>query len=103
MNEKDFDKIINALKIKALGNVITITTEEYKEESGQKELKNKTIKKIQNDIDTQACIKLIDLELKRREIERENNPYDNLSDKELEQEKKRLFKELKRMIDNGEI
>ena len=29
MNEKDFDKIINALKIKELGNVITITTEEY--------------------------------------------------------------------------
>ena len=66
-------------------------------------MKNKTIKKIQNDIDTQACIKLIDLELKRREIERELNPYEQLNDEELQREKKRLFKELKKMIDNGEI
>ena len=48
----------------------------------------------QNDIDTSACIKLIDLELKRREIERDKEPYADLSDEELEQERQRLLAEL---------
>ena len=58
-------------------------------------LDNKTIKKIKNEIDTQACIKLIDIELKRREMERKVNAYDNMSEEELEEEKQKLINQLK--------
>ena len=56
---------------------------------------NKALKKIKNEIDTQACIKLIDIELKRREMERKVNAYDNMSEEELEEEKQKLINQLK--------
>ena len=61
-------------------------------------LDNKTLKKIKNEIDTQACIKLIDIELKRREMERNVNEFDNLSDEELERRKQELISKLKQEL-----
>lgn len=99
MSDEEFNEIIEKLKEKALGNVIENVVETYKKnENGKMILDNKTIKKIKNEIDTQACIKLIDIELKRREIERTQNIYENMSDEELENEKQRLLKELQKSI-----
>lgn len=99
MSDEEFNEIIEKLKEKALGNVIENVVETYKKnENGKMILDNKTIKKIKNEIDTQACIKLIDIELKRREIERTQNIYENMSDEELENEKQRLIKELQKTI-----
>lgn len=96
MLDEEFDKLIDALKSKALGNVVENVVETYKKnEDGKMILDNKTIKKIKNEIDTQACIKLIDIELKRREMERKVNQFDNMSDEQLEEEKQKLIAELK--------
>jgi hypothetical protein len=96
MLDEEFDNLINALKTKALGNVVENVVETYKKnEDGKMILDNKTIKKIKNEIDTQACIKLIDIELKRREMERKVNAYDNMSEEELEEEKQKLINQLK--------
>lgn len=95
MRDEELNELINALKEKALGNIITQTIEQYKkDEQGNDVLSDRTIKKIANDIDTQACIKLIDIELKRRELEKNQDKYENLTDEELEAEKQRLLKEL---------
>lgn len=94
MTDEQLDEIIEKLREKALGNVIENVVETYKKnENGKLVLDNKTMKKIKNEIDTQACIKLIDIELKRREIENKND-YEKLTDEELEREKIRLLKEL---------
>lgn len=95
MPDEELNKLINALKEKALGNIIITTIEQYKkDEQGNDILSDRTIKKIANDIDTQACIKLIDIELKRRELEKNKNIYDDMTDEQLEEEKQRLLKEL---------
>lgn len=94
MTDEQLDEIIEKLREKALGNVIENVVETYKKnENGKLVLDNKTLKKIKNEIDTQACIKLIDIELKRREIENKND-YNKLTDEELEEEKQRLLREL---------
>lgn len=94
MSDNELNKLIEALKEKALGNIITQTIEQYKkDDKGNDILSDRTIKKIANDIDTQACIKLIDIELKRRELEAKNE-FEALTDEQLEQEKQRLLKEL---------
>lgn len=94
MTDQQLNDLIEALRQKALGNIVEKTIENYTTENGKNELTNKTITKIKNDIDTQACIKLIDIELKRREIERENDNLEKMTDDELEQEKQRLLREL---------
>lgn len=94
MTDQQLNDLIEALRQKALGNIVEKTIENYTTENGKNELTNKTITKIKNDIDTQACIKLIDIELKRREIERENDNLEKMTDQELEQEKQRLLREL---------
>lgn len=94
MTDEQLDEIIEKLREKALGNVIENVVETYKKnENGKLVLDNKTMKKIKNEIDTQACIKLIDIELKRREIDNKND-YQKLTDEELEAEKQRLLQEL---------
>ena len=94
MTDEQLDEIIEKLREKALGNVIENVVETYKKnENGKLVLDNKTLKKIKNEIDTQACIKLIDIELKRREIDNKND-YQKLTDEELEAEKQRLLQEL---------
>lgn len=99
MTDEEFNKLIDALKQKALGNVIENVVETYKKnEEGKMVLDNKTLKKIKNEIDTQACIKLIDIELKRREMERNFNEFDNLSDEELEAKKQELISKLKQEL-----
>lgn len=99
MTDEEFNKLIDALKQKALGNVIENVVETYKKnEDGKMILDNKTLKKIKNEIDTQACIKLIDIELKRREMERNVNEFDNLSDEELERRKQELISKLKQEL-----
>lgn len=99
MTDEEFNKLIDALKQKALGNVIENVVETYKKnEDGKMILDNKTLKKIKNEIDTQACIKLIDIELKRREMERNINEFDNLSDEELERRKQELISKLKQEL-----
>ena len=96
MTDAEFNSLIDALKQKALGNVIENVVETYKKnEDGDLVLDNKTLKKIKNEIDTQACIKLIDIELKRREMERNNNDFEKMSDEELELKKQELIRELK--------
>lgn len=98
MDDQEFNALIEALKTKALGNVVTTTIEQYKKDNeGNDILSDRTIKKILNDIDTQACIKLIDIELKRREIEKDREPYAELNDEELEQERQRLLAELNKV------
>lgn len=98
MDDQEFNALIEALKTKALGNVVTTTIEQYKKDNeGNDILSDRTIKKIMNDIDTQACIKLIDIELKRRELERNTDPYAELSDEELEQERQRMLAELQKV------
>lgn len=94
MTDQQLNDLIEALRQKALGNIVEKTIENYTTENGKNELTNKTITKIKNDIDTQACIKLIDIELKRREIERGNDNLEKMTDQELEQEKQRLLREL---------
>lgn len=95
MTDEEFQSLINALKQKALGNAIEQVVETWKKnDKGKMELTDKTVKKIMNDIDTQASIKLIDIELKRREIEQNRSMYDEMTDEQLEQEKQRLLKEL---------
>ena len=104
MTNEQFDEILEKLREKALGNTIENIVETYKKnEDGKLVLDNKTLKKIKNEIDTQACIKLIDIELKKRELEREMNPLEQLSDEELEHEKQRIIAELKTQIENGDI
>lgn len=95
MLDEELDELIEALKQKALGNIVTQTIEQFKkDDNGNDILSDRTIKKIANDIDTQACIKLIDIELKRREFDKNKDYYENLTDEQLEQEKQRLLKEL---------
>lgn len=94
MTDQQLNDLIEALRQKALGNIVEKTIENYTTENGKNELTNKTITRIKNDIDTQACIKLIDIELKRREIERGNDNLEKMTDQELEQEKQRLLREL---------
>ena len=93
MTDEELNEIINALKKKALGNTIETTTEQYEKNKDTKkmELVDKTIKKVQNDIDTQACIKLIDIEYKKRELEKPTNEYENMTDEQLRIEKQRLL------------
>ena len=97
MTDPEFETLTEALKTKALGNTIEQTTETWEKDkdTGKMKITGKVIKKISYDIDTQACIKLIDLELKRREIEKNQNIYEQMSDEELQEEKRRLLLELK--------
>lgn len=99
MSEEEFNNLLKALNDKALGNTIETSTETWELDKETKKMKlvGKTTKKISYDIDTQACIKLIDLELKRRELDRNQDKYSQMSDEELEKEKIRLLKELKKM------
>lgn len=95
MTDAEFNQLIDKLREKALGNTIQTIIEQYStNEKGEQKLDNRTLKKIVNDIDTQACIKLIDLELKRREIERNRDWLEEMTDEELELERIRLIKEL---------
>lgn len=103
MTNEQFDEILEKLREKALGNTIENVVETYKKNAdGDLVLDNKTLKKIKNEIDTQACIKLIDIELKKRELEKELNPLEKLSDEELERRKQNLIAELRKQIENGE-
>lgn len=99
MDDNQFNALINALKEKALGNVIENIIETYHlTKEGIEELDSKTIKRIKNDIDTQACIKLIDIELKRRELEKDEKEeeFEKMTDDELLAEAERIFKQLKK-------
>ena len=101
MTNEEFEKLTKALETKALGNTIEQTTETWEKdnETGKMKLTGKIVKKISYDIDTQACIKLIDLELKRRELEKNQDIYETMSDEELQAEKQRLLQELKKQED----
>ena len=101
MTNEEFDELTNALKTKALGNTIEQTTETWEKdkETNKMKLTGKVVKKISYDIDTQACIKLIDLELKQRELEKNQDIYSQMSDEELQAEKMRLLRELKNAED----
>ncbi len=96
MSEEEFSELLKALNTKALGNTIEVATETWErdKETGKEILTGRVVKKTTFDIDTQACIKLIDIEMKRREQEKEFNPYEKLTDEQLEAEKQRLLKEL---------
>ena len=85
-----YDDLINALTKKALGNEITIITEEqtFDEEGKPTGKPKKTIKTTKNDIDTSACLKLLDIEERKREGEK----IEKLSDDELQKIKKQLIK-----------
>ena len=99
MDDNQFNALINALKEKALGNVIENVIETYHlTEEGIEELDSKTIKRIKNDIDTQACIKLIDIELKRRELEKDekDQEFEKMTNDELLAEAERIYKQLKK-------
>ena len=99
MDDNQFNALINALKEKALGNVIENVIETYHlTEEGIEELDSKTIKRIKNDIDTQACIKLIDIELKRRELEKDekDEEFEKMTNDELLAEAERIYKQLKK-------
>ena len=99
MDDNQFNALINALKEKALGNVIENIIETYHlTEEGIEELDSKTIKRIKNDIDTQACIKLIDIELKRRELEKDekDEEFEKMTNDELLAEAERIYKQLKK-------
>lgn len=100
MTDQEFNLIIDKLKEKAVGNVIENVVETYKQdEKGKQTLENRVVKKIFNEIDTQACIKLIDIELKRREIEK--SEYETMSDEELEKRRQELIEELKNEIEKA--
>lgn len=81
-----YDDLITALTKKALGNEITIITEEKTFDENGKLLGNpkKTIKSTKNDIDTSACLKLLEIEERKRECQK----IANLSDEELQKRKK---------------
>lgn len=97
MLDEEFNQLLNALKTKALGNTIEQTTETWEKdkETNKMKLTGKITKKISYDIDTQACIKLVDLELKQRELDKNQDKYSQMSDEELQAEKIRLLKLLK--------
>lgn len=97
MLDEEFKELIDALKTKALGNTIEQTTETWEKDKDTNKMKltGKVVKKISYDIDTQACIKLIDIELKQRELDKNQDKYSQMSDEELQAEKIRLLKELK--------
>lgn len=79
---KDKQQLINALEKKALGNKIDIINEEYTQnEKGDFILTKRTKKTTENDIDTSALLKLI--EIREKEEENEQNWLKNLSDEEL--------------------
>lgn len=100
MTDQEFNLIIDKLKEKAVGNVIENVVETYRQdEKGKQTLENRVVKKIFNEIDTQACIKLIDIELKRREIEK--SEYETMSDEELEKRRQELIEELKNEIEKA--
>lgn len=101
MTNEEFEKITKALEEKALGNTIEQTTETWEKDkdTGKMKITSKVVKKISYDIDTQACIKLIDLELKQREMRQNENQFEQMTDKELEKEKIRLLKLLKTLED----
>ncbi len=87
------DKLLKALEIKALGNEITTTKEETLiNDKGEQNGKKITKTTIKNDIDTSACIKLIDIELKKQESEKER--LQSMSDEELIAMAKKLAREL---------
>ena len=75
---------------------------EKDKETGKMKITGKVVKKISYDIDTQACIKLIDLELKQRELDKNLDKYSHMSDEELQAEKMRLLRELREAEENGE-
>ena len=98
MPDEEFNQLLEALKSKALGNEQETTTETYErdKETGKMKLASKKTIKTKNEIDTQACVKIIDIETKRREKEAELNKtgIEAMSDEELEAEKQRLLKML---------
>jgi hypothetical protein len=96
MLDEEFKELIDALKTKALGNTIEQTTETWEKDKDTNKMKltGKVVKKISYDIDTQACIKLIDIELKQRELDKSQDKYSQMSDEELQAEKTRLLKKL---------
>ena len=104
MTSEEFEELTNALKTKALGNTIEQTTETWEKdkETGKMKITGKVVKKISYDIDTQACIKLIDLELKQRELDKNLDKYSQMTDEELQDEKIRLLRELREAEENGE-
>lgn len=104
MTNEEFEELTNALKTKALGNTIEQTTETWEKDkdTGKMKITGKVIKKISYDIDTQACIKLIDLELKQRELDKNLDKYSQMTDEELQAEKMRLLRELREAEENGE-
>lgn len=78
------EEYISALKKKALGNEITTVVEDFVEnDKGKLELVKKTQKTTKNDIDTQALLKLIEIEEKQKQTEFDE--LKNLSDDELQQ------------------
>lgn len=104
MTNEEFEELTNALKTKALGNTIEQTTETWEKDkdTGKMKITGKVVKKISYDIDTQACIKLIDLELKQRELDKNFDKYSQMTDEELQAEKMRLLKELREAEEIGE-
>ena len=104
MTNEEFEELTNALKTKALGNTIEQTTETWEKDkdTGKMKITGKVVKKISYDIDTQACIKLIDLELKQRELDKNLDKYSHMSDEELQAEKMRLLRELREAEEKGE-
>ena len=104
MTNEEFEELTKALKTKALGNTIEQTTETWEKDkdTGKMKITGKVVKKISYDIDTQACIKLIDLELKQRELDKNLDKYSHMSDEELQAEKMRLLRELREAEEKGE-
>lgn len=94
-----YNDLIRALTKKALGNEIVIITEEqiFDEEGKPIGKPKKTIKTTKNDIDTSACLKLLDIEERKREGEK----ITNLSDDELQKKKEQLI--IKLMQEEGYI
>lgn len=76
--------LIEALRKKALGNEITTIVEDFAEnEKGKLVSVKKQQKTTKNDIDTQALLKLIELE--EKEEQKEFDALKELSDEELRQ------------------
>lgn len=75
--------LIEALRKKALGNEITTLTKEYAEnEKGKLVLVKQTQKTTKNDIDTQALLKLIEIEQSKEDKQLEE--IKGLTDKQLQ-------------------
>lgn len=98
MTDEEYNNLLEALKSKALGNESETTTEIYErdKETGKMKLHSKKTIRTKNEIDTSACVKMIDIETKRREKEEsKETDYNSWTDEELEAEKQRLLKQLK--------